>query len=306
MRLIGLLLLLLLTVAPGVWANTCDCDIPPEQVTLYDTLLILNPEQQSTAIVTHLPWGVPIASEFATGEHLLIQTDYILDYDNDLQVPLWAAYRLTAADIDAKRNRTECFRPDPRLAQEAAADCADYDEPIFDRGHLVPNADMTRSEAAMINTYLFSNMTPQYANFNRIIWSRLEGLVRDWAKTRGAIYVISGTIFDRDNDDWRDLDEAAEFVAPTLRVAIPTAFYKIIVAPTANSLDSITLLLPHATEKHTGREGLNYLETHITSIDRIETLTGVDFFPEFDEQSEEQLEATIAPQLWRRGNFVQQ
>ena len=86
--------------------------------------------------------------------------------------------------------RTECFRREPRLGRVGAPFCEDYDEPIYGRGHMVPNADMKRSEAAMINTYKFSNMVPQHGEYNRKIWDCLEGSVRDWARTKGEIYII--------------------------------------------------------------------------------------------------------------------
>jgi len=299
MRRCTWLLFLILLFPAQLWADICDCDIPRDQVASYDALLELDATQQAAAIATHLPWGVPVAAAAATAEHLLIQHDYILDYDDDLHLPLWAAYRLTAADLAAKRPRTECFRSDPRLAEAAASFCSDYDEPIFDRGHLVPNADMTRSEAAMLNTYLFSNMTPQYGNFNRIIWSRLENLVRAWAQQRSEVYVISGAIFDRDNDGVRDQDEAAEFVAPRQRVAIPSAFYKIVVARRGDGLlDSLAFLLPHDDLKHTGSAGLHYLQDCLTSIARIEAETGEDFFPLLEGDGE----AAPAPGLWPTGN----
>lgn len=82
--------------------------------------------------------------------------------------------RLRDHDLAVPRDRTQCFRRDPRLATPAAAFCADYNEPIFDRGHMVPNADMERSEAAMINTYMFSNMVPQHDRFNQQIWAHFE------------------------------------------------------------------------------------------------------------------------------------
>ena len=90
--------------------------------------------------------------------------------------------------------------------------CGDYEEPTFDRGHMVPNADMVRSEAAMINTYMFSNMVPQHGRFNRQIWSRLERHVRDWAMTRENIYVVTGAIFDRDGNGQVTIDELVEAV----------------------------------------------------------------------------------------------
>lgn len=303
MRRCAWLLALFLLLSPtGLWADICDCDIPRERVGAYDALLTLDSAAQASVIATHLPWGVPVAAATATAEHLLIQDDYILAYDDDLRLPLWAAYRLTAADLADKRPRTECFRSDPRLPDPSASFCSDYDEPIFDRGHLVPNADMTRSEAAMINTYLFSNMTPQYASFNRIIWSRLEGLVRSWAKARGTLYVVSGAIFDRDGDGRRDPDAAAELVAPMQRVAIPSAYYKILLTHNPDGhIDSLAFLLPHDELRHTGKAGLRYLQQCLTSIDQLEALTGVDFFPQSSVEEVlafDALEKHIATKLW--------
>ncbi len=43
----------------------------------------------------------------------------IINYDTDLRVPTWVAYRLREDDIDEPRERTECFRPDPRVEKVA-------------------------------------------------------------------------------------------------------------------------------------------------------------------------------------------
>ena len=43
----------------------------------------------------------------------------------------------------------------------------------------------------------------QHDRFNRGIWARLEGYVRDWAEKKGTIYVITGAVFDRDGDGAR-------------------------------------------------------------------------------------------------------
>lgn len=36
------------------------------------------------------------------------------------------------------------------------------------------------------------------------IWSRLEGMIRSWARKYGVIHVITGTIFDVDEDGIKD------------------------------------------------------------------------------------------------------
>lgn len=224
-----------------VKAQLCDCDIDGEKVQAYDRLLQLDPYTRAGVIAAHFPWGLPVNSLGTDNEVLLVQQHYILNYDKDVLVLLWAGYRLTADDLSTARERLECFRRDIRLAPPDTARCADYDEPSgiqprYDRGHLVPNADMERSEAAMINTYMLSNMTPQHDRFNRFnggMWFHLEARVRDWARAKGVVYILTGAIFDRTGpggvpDEQRDADtEAARVPTATggARVAIPTHFY---------------------------------------------------------------------------------
>lgn len=58
----------------------------------------------------------------------------MINYDADIRVPTWVAYRLSDFDLWLVRERTQCFRRDPRLADNAdAAFCSDYKVPVFDR-----------------------------------------------------------------------------------------------------------------------------------------------------------------------------
>ena len=275
----------------------------------YNELLTLDATERQEALDRHLPWGTPASPAGATNEHVLVNEQYVIGYDDDLRIPLWVAYRLRDSDVAASRERTECFRRDPRLTMTAAAFCADYAEPLFDRGHMVPNADMERSEAAMINTYMFLNMVPQRARFNQQIWAHLEGRVRAWTLVQGEIYVITGAVFDQDGDGARDADTAATRMASNngdMRVAVPTHYYKILARQLPNErIDTLTILLVHdntsAPSGSTARDQL--LTMRICSINTIEGLTGIDFFPGLDpltgrtEAIVQQFQATA---LWPR------
>jgi endonuclease G len=165
---------------------------------------------------------------------------------------------------------------------------------------MVPNADMNRTEAAMINTYMFSNMTPQHDNFNRRIWAYLEKYARALAKIKGELYIVTGSILDKDSDGARDEDVDADRVDPRDRVAIPTHFYKIFLYQRSNGfIDTMTFLLPHTDEKITGAvKSDTYLTQHLTTIDTIESITGMDFFsvlPDFKETAVENFQANT---LW--------
>lgn len=282
-------------------AQSCDCEVSDPTEAQYDQLLILTSAEKAQAEATHLPWGIPTAP--TANEHLIHQHEWITNYDNDLRVPTWVAYHLTAADV-VSRTRQDCFRRDPRLITSVAAFCEDYEERTYDRGHMVPRADMNRTEAAMVNTYVFSNMVPQHNRFNQQIWSTLEGFVRDWATVKGEIYVISGAIFDRDESGERDPDDLVNRLPFRGRVAVPSHFYKIIIHERADGfMETMAIVLRHHDWSPPGDQREGYLTARLTSIDQIEELTGIDFLPglgQINPRKEFAVERSVAASLWPR------
>lgn len=298
-RILSLLFLAVSLATRAAAAERCDCDSEVrDSIDAYNALLTFTTSQKTSLERKHFVWGRPVPPSNATGERLLHVKDYLIWHDDDLRGPLWVAYKLTKSNLNANRERLECFRKDLRLSDDAAGTCADYDEETFDRGHMVPNSDMERSESAMLNTYFFSNMTPQYSNFNRGIWQRLEGMVRDWVRTKGTLYVITGAVFDKDADGMRDSDSSANRVSPLNRVAVPTHYYKIIVKKRTGTSEAIAILLPHNNDKQANGQYRAYLAAHIKTIDEIESLTGIDFFSALDPAKQAVLEGSAASALW--------
>lgn len=291
-------------IQPTAKAQSCSCEVSNRKEQAYDQLLLLSATEQAAAVSRHLPLGAPSGPANATNESLLVQDYYVINHDADLRVPIWVAYRLREIDLLIGRPRTECFRRDVRLQATEAAICQDYDEPVFDRGHMVPNADMVRNESAMINTYMFSNMTPQHDRFNRGIWSRLEGYVRDWPRLKGEIYVITGSVFDRVAPQGRDPDASATQMQSNngnTRVAVPSHFYKIVHHTNPDGeIETITILLPHLDQSF-GNQTDQVLANSITTINQIEALTGINIFPSFAQAHPTEaaaMKSTVAPALW--------
>ncbi|MBI1387778.1 MAG: hypothetical protein GC154_04965 [bacterium] len=275
------------------------CDVSKALRVQYNRALELSESEQRDALDYHLPFGVPRSATDATNEFLLCQKDYIIGYDGDLREPIWTAYRLTKADVENGVARKDCFREDPRLDPAQRSTCDDYDEPVFDRGHLAPSGDLRMSEEASINSTILSNITPQHDCFNRVIWQWLETYVREWALAKDEIFVISGCIYDKDGDGARDDDDAASRVKPLGRVAIPTHFYKIILhARTNGFIDVMVFLLPHLDRDMQTSAFPAYLARHVTSIDDIESRTGLDFLNGLHERKEAAVERFIASSLW--------
>jgi hypothetical protein len=62
------------------------------------------------------------------------------------------------------------------------------------------------------------------------------------------------------------------------RVAVPTHLFKVVLHERPNGfVENIAIFLPHTDESITGHEGIAYLTNHITTIDEIAALTGIDF-----------------------------
>lgn len=242
----------------------------------------LNARDTTASIRRHLPWGEPTETSRTTNERTIVLTDYVNRYDDDLRVPVWSAERIDSSRL-GKTVRINCFRPHPRFV--AVSDNEnDYDEALHDQGHLTPAADQDSSITAMVNTFFYTNMAPQLGQFNRGIWARLESVVRTWVQRNRTVYVISGSIFDRNNDNRRDADTAAVRMVPRhnrpARVAIPTAFFKIISYRRADGrLATLSLILPHQVVRHSGRRQGQYFQENVRTVADIERLTGLNFFP---------------------------
>jgi DNA/RNA endonuclease G (NUC1) len=75
----------------------------------------------------------------------------------------------------------------------------DYHGSCFDRGHQCPSADRDSTVENNQATFFMSNMIPQTAYLNRIIWAHLEQYTRDLVEGQGKkVFVVAGPIFDED------------------------------------------------------------------------------------------------------------
>jgi len=275
---------------PPSYAEICQCDSQiVDQVPIFDMAVRLTNVERIESIERHLPWGIPRNPINQKNEFLIIQRHFIVNYDADLNTATWVAYRLTAEHVDENQpgyvKRLDCFRdfPSDLYADTTPPTCDDYDKDSFDRGHIANSNDMRRSRIANANSFFLTNMAPQYPNFNRKIWRTLEDQANKWAALKSNIYIISGAVFDNDNDGHRDPDELTKKDDGNERIAVASHFYKIIFHMLPDgSIETISILLPHNNESITGADRWPYLRDHIVAISDIENRTGINFLTELE------------------------
>jgi endonuclease G len=216
----------------------------------------------------------PVAAEHV---QVIPHRGYTLGYAEQYEQAAWAAYLLTRARLASDTiGRTEDFRPDPAV-REGSATQADYQGSGYDRGHLVPSAALRWDSTAQSHSFFLSNMTPQRSAFNSGPWQQLERHLRTLVRQRhDTLLVISGPVFAPGG-------EASERIGPN-KVAVPEAFYKVVLAPTLPTIEATAYLLPH-----TGADA-GPPQRHLVTVDSVEQRTGLDFFPGLPDAAERKLE----------------
>lgn len=207
---------------------------------------------------------------------------FSLCYDEDKEVARWVAYSLTAQSLKAKNvKRTDDYRADEKITTKSA-DPRDYRGSGYDRGHLVAAADRAFKHEAMSETFLMSNIAPQEHYFNGGIWRELEQNTRRWARKKGKLYVVTGPIYQ---------SQTPKRIGKN-KVAVPDAFFRVLLNPDEYNLQGIAFLIPNAMSDEP-------LEKYQLPIDSVEVLTGLDFFAELLLDSlEEAVEAEFDPSNW--------
>ena len=204
---------------------------------------------------------------------------YTLSYAEKHEQAEWVAYELTRKEVYGSYQRTDNFREDIKITTGSAG-LNDYKGSGYDRGHLAPAADMKFSSNAMSGSFFLSNMSPQDPSFNRGIWKKLEEQIRSWAIKDNQIYVVTGPVF---KDNLGSIGKN--------HVTVPGYYYKVILDYQEPEIKAIALVLPN-------RKGGNQLKEYVITIDSLESLTGIDFYPALSDQLEEKLESEINLSGW--------
>ena len=220
------------------------------------------------------------------GEQIIEHTGYTLSYNEEYELPSYVAYELTKAEVLGRGEREDSFKEDPDVIT-GSAKLSDYRGSEYDRGHMAPAADFKWSEEAMSDTFFLSNMAPQEPSFNRGIWADLEAVIRTMAYDNDTVYVVTGPVLT--DGPYRTIGESD--------VAVPKRFYKVVLDYTGPETKAIGFVLPN--------EGSDKaLQGFAMSVDDVEEITGIDFFPKLPDDAEDELEASYDTSLWSFNAFT--
>lgn len=235
--------------------------------------------------------GLPAADSLNENLQILYNTAFITGYSNSLKNPVWTVYRYGNMkgkyDEQSPKNytweRPFEFKTDQRTLAKVKHE--DYNGSGFDRGHMAPNAGILEQygQMAQLETFLMSNITPQRPELNQKIWAKLETEIREKIaeddtqnKEVHDLYVISGPIFETN---------------PPQRlpsgIAIPTSFFCIVAYHRGygSTVKAIAFKFPQQPDPTKG------FFDFVTTVDEVEALTKLNFFPTLSPQKQANLES---------------
>ena len=215
------------------------------------------PNSPISACADELPRGVPTSTSQGT---LRCNEGYAFLHDDAAKISVWTAWTLLPEETIGCNPREDAFIEDLALPVAARARPSDYLKTGFDRGHMAPDADMSWSKQTSMESFLMSNMSPQYPNLNRGVWKQLEAQTRAWAWTRKhPLTVYSGNIYKVGTS--KTIGEG--------KVTVPDALYKIVVDTVTGEV--LAFHFPNVEKLPTD------ISLRLTTVGTVERLSGVTF-----------------------------
>jgi endonuclease G, mitochondrial len=225
--------------------------------------------------------GLP---KLEAGDEVITHPGHMLVYSEKHEQPKWTAHIATPDLITGNLARIDSFLPDP-LVKTGSAVTADYWNSGYDRGHLVPSADMRWNYDALKATYYYSNISPQVPELNRETWADLE----DWGRryvnfSKRRVFVITGPVLRDGLPTMQKADRKNE-------VSIPELFWKVIADLDGDQPKAIAFVMQN---KKLDGPPISFA----VPVDSVEKLTGVDFLSSLDDAVEARIEAARELKDW--------
>lgn len=214
--------------------------------------------------------------------YLMTKPQYSLSYNRSRATANWVAWRLDSSWVGGA-SRQDDYRPDPALpAGWYQVQDSDYSGSGYDRGHMCPSGDRTRSIPDNSATFLMTNLVPQLSANNQGPWEKFETYSRSLASQGKEIYIFSG------------VHGNAGTIAQG-RIRVPTHTWKVVLVMDNGTNDlarvgkgtrAFGIIVPNQPPVNQNAPWRDFRVT----VDQVELLTGYDFFTMIPKNTQEIIE----------------
>ncbi len=232
---------------------------------------------QAHQIDLHLWRGPPKNLDPDRPVEILVNQGFVVGFSPDRLQPLWSAYRVAGSKRDLKFDRPIHYHDDLRLEEDQQIGRHTFGKlggVQLHVGHMTPNEVINRQfgRLAQMETFLMSNMSPQYGSLNTGVWLKLEDAIREIEDEPGHdhMWVIVGPIF---GDQPASINRG-----PDKFLSVPEAYFCITVDPfrypydTLGSANIDGFIIPQDAPRSSDPQD------YPATIEQIEARTNLKFF----------------------------
>lgn len=223
--------------------------------------------------------------------------NFSTEWDIQKKSQRWSCYQMYASNTGGNVGRYQDGYPYDELLDNknyfTNSDGSVFDpfwNSGYDHGHICPSADRQYSKEANRQTFFLTNMQPQRNVFNAGIWAEMEQQVRNWNRNnfRDTLYVCKGGTIDKSDQISRTL---------TNGLIVPKYFFMALLCKNSQGYKALGFWIEHKDKDDYQRDAMgNYtLSPYVVNIRELETLTGIDFFCNLNDETEEHVE-TLNPE----------
>ena len=217
--------------------------------------------------------------------------NYSVEWDTQKKSQRWSCYQMTKksnTQIVTRYYGNPQYPYDPELPEGAYFPNDLIYSSGFDHGHICPSNDRRYSSQTNYQTFYLTNMQPQYKVFNgsaegmqsNSLWLAMENYINGLVgrmKNTDTLYVCRGGTID---------DESRILMRIDGRLIVPKYFFSASLLKNSMGYKAIAFWFEHSNNPI---ENLN-LSKYVVNIRELETLTGIDFFCNLDDETEERVE----------------
>ncbi len=230
--------------------------------------------------------------------YLLEMDEYAVSYNRDRAIPNWVSWYLSTQWFTGDGNRQDDFRENPFLPSDwytPDADSYNFSANGFDRGHNCPSADRLCSDNFNSATFFMTNMVPQSPLHNREIWVAWECYFRNLAFDGMELYIVMGN-YGTGGDGERGFK--TKIVDGDNEITVPASIWKVAIAIPEGDGDDLSFIdgqsMVIAIDIPNSQAVADFDwndSSFITTVDEIESKTGLDLFSNLPESVQNTLES---------------
>lgn len=211
-------------------------------------------------------------------EQLIHHNGFSMSYSSAYVFSSWVAYNVTQSEVDKAAKVNPKYVPDPAI-QTRSAEKKDYKDSGYEFAQLCNYLGVMHLEGATAQSFYMSNIVPMKLAFYTHMWLKTEDLIRMWLGDKQVFHIVAGPI----------AKDAPFTTLGENKVAVPKNYYKVVYDP--QNQQSIAFKFKNGVSSGS-------LKSYTLSVDKLEEETGIDFFPELEDELENKIESTVNYAFW--------